>query len=127
MDNQREHARIVPGDVISAMGLSFTVWSILYQDQCGGTYDVEFIDDQDRYHHWKQDQDGGTVDLAGIGGVYYRRDGDPDNIAAIRSARTTGYTVRIISRNGNEQYLGRYSSLDQCKKRLAKFGPWVKM
>ena len=56
--------RINPGDVISnRSGLAFTVSSVLFQDHYGDRfgYDVEFIYDQNAYHHWKQDEDGGTV------------------------------------------------------------------
>lgn len=55
---------INPGDVISdRSGLAFTVARVLFQDHYGDRfgYDVEFIDDQNAYHHWKQDEDGGTV------------------------------------------------------------------
>lgn len=63
--------RVRPGDMISAMGCTFTVGKILYQDyngdrdQAGGGdcwgYDVEFLDDRGGYHHWKQNQDHGDV------------------------------------------------------------------
>lgn len=63
--------RILPGDRISALGCTYTVGTILYQEyygdlsDAGGTawwgYDVEFKDDAGRYHHWKQNEDGGTV------------------------------------------------------------------
>ena len=59
------------GDKITAMGLSFTVDRILYQDHFGDRppvpgsdcwgYDVEFIDTHGNYHPWKQNQDGGTA------------------------------------------------------------------
>ena len=50
------------GDSITAQGYTFKVSKILYQDfwdRFG--YDVEFLDDKGRYHHWKQSEDGGTV------------------------------------------------------------------
>lgn len=62
---------IKPGDKISAMGFTITVGSILFQDyhgnkeQAGGGdcwgYDVEFLDVDGCYHHWKQNQDFGEV------------------------------------------------------------------
>lgn len=63
--------RIEVGDAISAMGYTFTVGKILHQvyngdlahsggSDCWG-YDVEFMDDNGGYHHWKQNQDGGEV------------------------------------------------------------------
>ena len=61
-----------PGDVIRAYGLSFTIAKIFYQDWYGPRdaapecsdfwgYDVEFRDTEGRYHHWKQNEDGGDV------------------------------------------------------------------
>lgn len=63
---------ILHGDKITALGLSFTVDEILYQDYYGSRadvhpcsdcwgYDVEFKDPRGNYHHWKQNQDGGQV------------------------------------------------------------------
>lgn len=63
--------RIRPGDMIRAMGYTFTVAKVIYQDyngdrdQAGGGdcwgYDVEFMDTSGGYHHWKQNQDHGWV------------------------------------------------------------------
>jgi hypothetical protein len=68
MDKIRE---IRPGDFIYALGYTFPVREVLYQDYYGdrskaGTsdcwgHDVEFKDVDGRYHHWKQNQDGGGV------------------------------------------------------------------
>ena len=114
---------IHPGDVISAMGLQFTVWRILYQDYYRGAYDVEFIDDQNRYHHWKQEDDGGTVTRSGLPGIYYMDQNDREHIACIREARAPGtYSVRIISRSGEETYLGRYSRISSAEERLNNYG-----
>lgn len=68
MDKNRE---IHPGEKISALGYTFTVGEILFQDyygprvdagasDCWG-YDVEFKDINGRYHHWKQNQDHGYL------------------------------------------------------------------
>lgn len=71
MENSRT---IRSGDVITSLRHSYTVNKILYQDwygpreavppcsDCWG-YDVEFIDTDGHYHHWKQNQDGGHVDM----------------------------------------------------------------
>ena len=64
--------RVNPGDRITAYGQTFTVDRILYQDYFGPReavhpasdfwgYDVEFTDNAGNYHHWKQNQDGGTI------------------------------------------------------------------
>jgi hypothetical protein len=64
--------RIVPGDKITALGYTFTVSEILYQDYYGKKenagigsdcfgFDIEFLDPKGNYHHWKQNQDGGFV------------------------------------------------------------------
>ena len=64
--------KISAGDVIRSGYLSYTVDKILYQDWFGPReavppcsdwwgYDVEFIDDNGYYHHWKQNIDGGDV------------------------------------------------------------------
>ena len=114
--------RIHPGDQITALGMTFTVWSILYQDHCGGTYDVEFIDDQDRYHHWKECYDGGTVTRFGRPGDYFLSMEDRDTIGAILPARTPGtYSARVITRSGNESYLGRFSRTDYARARLESY------
>lgn len=50
------------GDHITAYGQTFKVEKIIYQsfwDRFG--YDVEFLDDRGRYHHWKQAEDGGQL------------------------------------------------------------------
>ena len=56
-----EKAVILKGDKISALGLSFTVDRILYQEYLCGAFDCEFIDTKGNYHHWKQEFDGGNV------------------------------------------------------------------
>ena len=69
MDNSKA---IIPGtDFINAIGYTFPVSKILYQDYYGDRsragssdcwgYDVEFLDTDGRYHHWKQNQDGGGI------------------------------------------------------------------
>ena len=67
---------IKPGDVITAYGYKFQVRTVLYQDYYGdrkdaGTsdcwgYDVEFKDTDGKYHHWKQNMDGGSLFRKGV-------------------------------------------------------------
>lgn len=63
---------IMHGDKITALGLSFVVDNILFQDYYGSRtdahpcsdcwgYDAEFIDTKGNYHHWKQNQDLGQA------------------------------------------------------------------
>lgn len=114
---------IYPGDAITASGMTFTVWNILYQDAAAGSYDVEFIDDQDKYHHWKQEYDGGTVTRSGAPGTYYADVNSRDRIACIREARTPGtYSARVLNRSDCEIYLGRFSSVDSALARLNSYG-----
>ena len=117
--------KIIPGDVITAMGMSFTVWSILYQDHCGGTYDVEFIDDQDRYHHWKQDQDGGQVTRSGEPGTYFRETSGTCGrgvIACIKPRRQrNGYTANVIYRGGPKIFLGSHSTFDGAMNEIYRY------
>lgn len=50
------------GDSIRAKGQTITIKRILYQDcKRVGEYDVEFVDNHEKYHHWKQNQDGGIL------------------------------------------------------------------
>ena len=122
-------SKIVPGDVITALGHSFTVWIIYYQDHMDGSYDVEFIDDQLRYHHWKQEYDGGNVTHSGIPGMYFYNKHYSSSIAVIRPARHEGtYTVRIIDLDESEEYLGRYSSVESAMERMnQRSDGWIKM
>lgn len=70
--------KILPGDRITVRGpfswadTTYTVGTVLFQDwygdrvragasDCWG-YDIEFKDDNGRYHHWKQNQDHGIVE-----------------------------------------------------------------
>ena len=53
---------ISKGDSITALGLTFVVDKILYQSYYSlNGWDVEFLDPQGGYHHWKQEEDGGRV------------------------------------------------------------------
>lgn len=49
------------GDKITALGLTFDVAKIMYQDYYQGYWDVEFLDSYGGYHHWKSIYDGGHV------------------------------------------------------------------
>ena len=59
------------GDKVTALGLSFSIDRILYQDFFGSVppapgsdfwgFDCEFIDTKGNYHHWKQNEDNGTA------------------------------------------------------------------
>ncbi len=49
------------GDSITALGHTFEVAKIIYQDCFNGNYDVEFLDDRGGYHHWKSEFDGGRI------------------------------------------------------------------
>ena len=126
--------KINPGDRITAMGYTFDVWTILYQDYFGDQadaptgsdwygHDIEFLDSAGRYHHWKQNQDGGQVIRDGIPGDYFRDDDNDDHIAAVREARRPGtYTARIIHRDGAEEYLGRFQSREAAADRIRTRG-----
>lgn len=51
------------GDKITALGYTYEVGSVLYQDYDSyeGCYDVEFLDVNGDYHHWKSQFDGGHI------------------------------------------------------------------
>lgn len=53
--------KIQIGDSISALGFTFEVAQIMYQDFYNGQWDVEFLDPSGGYHHWKSEFDGGKV------------------------------------------------------------------
>ena len=53
--------KVSVGDTICALGYSFTVGQIIYQDCFDGNYDVEFLDNHGGYHHWKSEFDGGHI------------------------------------------------------------------
>ena len=53
--------RVCVGDSITALGHTFKVAKIIYQDCYQGNYDVEFLDPRDGYHHWKSEFDGGHI------------------------------------------------------------------
>lgn len=72
---EREIRKVVVGDRIRAVGHTFDVAKILYQDTWMGyddrdgadrsekspMYDVEFLDRFGGYHHWKSNLDGGKI------------------------------------------------------------------
>ena len=120
--------KIHPGDQITALGITVTVWRILYQDHCLDSYDVEFIDDQGHYRHWKECYDGGTITRSGRPGIYYIDMYNPHRIGAILPARQPGtFSVRMIDRAGNESYLGRCSSISAAEEKLNTYGTWKEM
>ena len=49
------------GDSITALGFTFEVDEIIYQDCFNGYYDVEFLDPSGGYHYWKSEFDGGHI------------------------------------------------------------------
>lgn len=53
--------KIVQGDKITALGYTFEVDEVIYQDYYMGNYDVEFLDVRGGYHHWKSEFDGGRI------------------------------------------------------------------
>lgn len=53
--------KICAGDSICALGHTYKVGHIIYQDCYDGNYDVEFLDSTGGYHHWKSQFDGGHV------------------------------------------------------------------
>jgi len=53
--------KICVGDLISALGHTYRVGHIIYQECYDGNYDVEFLDDIGNYHHWKSQFDGGRI------------------------------------------------------------------
>lgn len=53
--------KVSVGDAITALGHTYTVGKIIYQDCFDGNYDVEFLDPFGGYHHWKSEFDGGHI------------------------------------------------------------------
>ncbi len=49
------------GDIVVVGGWPYKVTEVWSQDYYKGVWDVEFIDSQHCYHHWKSDEDGGKV------------------------------------------------------------------
>jgi hypothetical protein len=54
-------SKVCVGDSITALGHTFEVAKIIYQDCFDGNYDVEFLDPRGGYHHWKSEFDGGHI------------------------------------------------------------------
>ena len=52
-----------PGDVIVCQGETVTIDEIIvwYYDEPDGYWDIEFIDTNGEYRHWKQRFDGGAL------------------------------------------------------------------
>ena len=113
--------RIYPGATITAHGLSFIVWLVLFQDLHArdGQRDVEFVDNFGRYHHWKEALDAGTVTRNGRPGQYYRVPGEVDYIAAIRPAHDEKtFSARVIHKSGTATYYGRFNSIQAAEKAI---------
>ena len=53
------------GDVIIVRGLACQIKKVLSQDFYKGAWDIEFVDDNGWYRHWKSDFDGGKVERRG--------------------------------------------------------------
>lgn len=53
--------KVKPGDKIFALHMTFTIGEIFYQECIDGFWDVEFIDINGGYHHWKQIYDNGGI------------------------------------------------------------------
>lgn len=68
---ERNAKTLQHGDKVTALGLSFVIDSIIFQEFWGDApeypgsdwwgFDCEFIDTKGNYHHWKQNQDKGSV------------------------------------------------------------------
>ena len=68
---ERNTKTLQHGDKVTALGFSFTIDKILYQDFYGEVppspcsdwwgFDCEFTDTKGNYHHWKQNQDKGNA------------------------------------------------------------------
>ena len=54
-----EKAKI--GDVVEAKGIKSVIDRIMYQDHYKGDWDIEFIDINNVYRHWKSCFDGGSL------------------------------------------------------------------
>lgn len=61
--NDKNYAKVPKGTVINVpdLRITATVKQVLYSECFGGLYDIEFIDSNDKYRHYKQWDDGGTV------------------------------------------------------------------
>lgn len=49
------------GCTVRALGYEFDICKVLFADQYNDLWDIEFLDENDHYHHWKQNLDGGTL------------------------------------------------------------------
>jgi hypothetical protein len=54
-------SKVCVGDKITALGYTFEVAKIIYQDCFNCNYDVAFPDPRGGYHHWKSEFDGGHI------------------------------------------------------------------
>ena len=118
--------RIHPGDAITAYGQTFTVWSVLYQDLYSDTYDVEFLDDHDNYHHWKQEYDGGTVTRSGLPAKYFRETSGACGrgmIARIKPRRNghSGVIAEILKLEGPDIWLGSFSDEESAMQAIESY------
>lgn len=102
--------KVFPGDKITALGKTYTVWIILYQS-FWNKHDVEFMDKEGNYHHWFEADDNGCIIRSGKPGIYLRNE-SKSCVACIRKAHTLGtFSVRTIDTDGTETYYGRTGSL----------------
>lgn len=131
--------KLYPGDQITAMGQAATIWSILYQDMYAdpGERDIEFIDTDGNYRHWKECFDGGEVIRSGVPGEYYSEisgacgDGIIARIKPRRSGRP-GVVAEILKRKGPDIWLGSFSTEEAAMKAIRDYSAtnrleWRKM
>lgn len=56
--------QVKSGDTIKCNNLIVVIDKIFYQDYYNGDYDIEFIDTNNNYRHYKSFFDGGTIEKA---------------------------------------------------------------
>ena len=58
-----KHAR--KGDFVHFCGHTYQIGELLFSDWCG-TWSIEFLDTNGRYHHWNEYYDKGELIPAGV-------------------------------------------------------------
>lgn len=59
---EENEKKVLHGDKVTAMGFTFTVNEVLYQEYWNDDgFDCEFTDNKGNYHHWKQWEDKGNL------------------------------------------------------------------